>query len=393
MRIWKLLSLSLCLLCQSFACQQQSTQPPITVDAIPKPLWSIPRAGGGIANGYFPQFIYKNTLIAYKEHQSYAVIVALNPNTGQELWSWSDLFTQHEASTEEVHVYENILLWRYTGRVYAINLENGQTIWKQRINTSIGFRVDDIAAFGNRFLVDTWHPTYFSGFTKTGNITMGPTLTTNGRTNHGTSRTFLNNLPNLISQAAINDTLAVLPYGNETATFFTIYNLTQNKEIYTKTIPGDTSGVFSRAPLIHNGRILFPAGAFVLCFDLKTGNEIWRRPFSSVLYPSGLTIVGNKIFCNNNNGSSYALDLETGRILWQTRTRGGCSTPFYLNGVVYFTSVANGKLYGLDAENGKILMEIDDPRGGIGFQDVVTGVGDKIFAATYTTLYCFKAAR
>lgn len=101
----------------------------------------------------------------------------------------------------------------------------------------------------------------------------------------------------------------------------------------------------------------------------------------------------HKIFCNNNNGFSYALDIETGKILWQTATRGGCSTPFYLNGVVYFTSVADGRLYGLDAENGKILMNIEDPHGGIGFQDVVTGVGDKIFAATYTALYCFKAAR
>jgi outer membrane protein assembly factor BamB len=84
----------------------------------------------------------------------------------------------------------------------------------------------------------------------------------------------------------------------------------------------------------------------------------------------------------DNDGFSYCLDPENGKILWQTRTAGGGSLPFFLNDVVYFTSVANGRLYGLDANDGKILMNIEDPRAGIGFQDVVTGVGDKIFAAT-----------
>lgn len=396
MKLWKVFLLTLGLACQSFACQPPPTQPPVVIDTTPQPLWSVSRASGGIAYGWFPQFIHNGTLITYKEQQSSAIIAAINVNTGQEIWSWSDLFNQHEAKTEDVHIFENIMVWRARGRVYAINLLTGQTVWKQNIVTNAGFNTDGVAGMGNRFLIHGWDPIYFSGFTRTGNITTGPVLTPNARTLHAATAVFLNTQPNFLPQAEINDTLAVLPYQTptgETAGFITLWNLTKNQEIYTKTIPGDTSGVFSRAPLIHNGRILFPAGAFVLCFDLKTGNEIWRRPFSSVLYPSGLTIVGNKIFCNNNNGSSYALDLETGRILWQTRTRGGCSTPFHLNGVVYFTSVANGKLYGLDAENGKILMEIDDPRGGIGFQDVVTGVGDKIFAATYTTLYCFKAAR
>jgi hypothetical protein len=76
-----------------------------------------------------------------------------------------------------------------------------------------------------------------------------PTLKPPFRTNHAETVLFLNSSRNFLSQASADDTLAVLPYDSpvgETATFFTIYNLTKNQEIYTKTIPGDTSGVFSR---------------------------------------------------------------------------------------------------------------------------------------------------
>ena len=397
MKLRKLLFLSFGLCCQSFACQPQPpTQPPV-VDSTPQPLWAIPRANGSIANGYFPQFIHNSTLITYKENQGGAVIVALNPNTGQEIWSWSDLFSQHEAKTSGVHVFGGILVWRFTRSVYAINLQNGQTVWKQKFDAgNAGFNTDYTAGLGNRFLIHTWDPIYFSGYTRTGNITTNPTLNPGVRTNHASTALFLNATPNFISEAHQNDTLAILPYGTpigESASFFTVYNLTKNQQIYTKTIPGDTSGAFSYPPLVHNSKIYFPAGAFILCFDLKTGNELWRKRFGSIFFTSGIIITNNKIYGNNNDGNSYCLDPETGTILWKTPTRSGGSLPFLMNGVIYFTSEADGHLYGLDADTGKILMKIDDPRGGIGFQDVVTGTSDKIFAATYTTLYCFKAAR
>ena len=398
MKLWKVLLLVAGVCGQFFACQPPTPpQPLITIDTIPKPLWSQARAGGSIAYGWFPQFIHNNALITYKVNRGNAVIAALNPNTGQELWAWSDLFTPHEATTDGVHVFENILIWRNVRRVYAIDLLTGKTVWRQNIDidNKAGFNTDMIAGLGNRFLIHTWDPTYFTGFTLSGGIIQNPTLQPNVsmHTNHKATKVFLNAPPNLLPEAEMNDTLAVLPYGNEQATFFTIYNLTQNKEIYTKTIPGDTSGAFSYPPLVHNSKIYFPSGAFILCFDLKTGNELWRTRFGSIFFQSGLVIYNNKIYCNNNDGFSYCIDPENGKKLWQTRTDGGGSLPFFLNGVVYFTSVANGRLYGLDANDGKILMNIEDPRGSIGFQDVVTGVGDKIFAATYTTLYCFKAAR
>ena len=398
MKLWKVFVLALGLVCQSFAFQPP-TQPhlPVVVDTTLQPLWSQARDGGSGVYGWFPQFIFGNNLITYTKKRGVAHIVALNKDTGQEVWAWSDLLIpQEEAKTDAVHIFDNICVWKARNRAYAINLLTGETVWKHSIVTNTGFNTDGIAGLGNRFLIHGWDPVYFSGFTRTGNIVANHILKLPYRTLHAQTVLFLNTPPNFLTQSNINDTLAVLPYGapeGETATLFTIYNLTQNREIYTKTIPGDTSGAFSYPPLVHNSKIYLPSGAFVLCFDLKTGNELWRRRFGSIFDQSGLVIYNNKIYCNNNDGFSYCIDPENGKILWQTRTRGGCSLPFYLNGVVYFTSIADGHLYGLDAENGKILMKIDDPRGGIGFGDMVAGADGKIYANTYTHLYCFKAAR
>ena len=212
------------LLCQSFSCQ-----PPLVVvvppqDTIQKPVWTVNRDGGRGVYGWFPQFIYGNNLITYTKKNGRAYIVAINKDTGQEVWAWSDLLVpQEEAKTDGVHVYDNICVWKARNRVYAINLLTGQTVWKHSILTNAGFNTDGIAGLGNRFLIHGWDPIYFSGFVHTGNIIANPTLKLPYRTLHAQTRLFLNTPPNLLTQASINDTLAVLPYGTpegETAKFF-----------------------------------------------------------------------------------------------------------------------------------------------------------------------------
>lgn len=398
MKLIKIYMIGMALLCQSFACKPIIT-PQILDPVTPQHLWVLPRDGGATVHGRFPQFIYGNNLITYLKKNGQTRIIALDKISGKEIWSWSDLFTpQEEAQTDDAHIFENILVWRSVRRVYSINLLTGQTVWRQNITNNVGFGADNITGLGNRFLFPSARITYFSGLTHTGNIATGPILQYNGNINmviSSSPQMFLNEIPNFVPQANRLDTLAILAHTDsegEGANVFNLYNLTQNKFIYTKTIPGDTSGAFSYPPSIQNGKIYFPAGPVILCFDLKTGNELWRTRFSSIT-TSALLIVNNKIYSTNENHTTYCLDLETGKILWQTGTRGGASKPFYMNGVIYFTSIADGHLYGLDAENGKILMKIDDPRSGIGFQDVVTGADGKIYASTWTHLYCFKAAR
>jgi len=397
MKLWKIFLLALGLACQSFACQPPTPlQPPVVVDTPPQPLWSQARDGGSGVYGWFPQFMYGKNLITYTKKRGIAHIIALDKDSGQEVWAWSDLFEiNEEAKTKEVHIYGNILIWRSRGRTYVIDIETGKTLWKQRVSHPIGFSGDEISGVGNRFVFPSGTAEYYSGDLQKREITLNPKLRSGIRIYNGQTHTFVNSSPNLLPQVTLNDTLVVLPYMDipDSANVFTIFNITKNQEIYTKSFRGDTNGVFVLPPIVFNNKIFFPAGGFILCCNLQTGNEIWRSANFGGAFSSGITIANGKIHGTNESGFSCCFDPETGKTLWQTRTRGGASKPFYMNGVIYFTSIADGHLYGLDAENGKILMKIDDPRGGIGFGDMVAGADGKIYANTYTHLYCFKAAR
>lgn len=155
MKLWKVFILALGLACQSFACQPPTlpTQPSV-IDTTTQPLWSQARDGGSGVYGWFPQFIFGNNLITYTKKRGVAYIVAINKDTGQEVWAWSDLLVpQEEAKTDGVHIYDNICVWKARNRVYAINLQTGKTAWKHSIITNAGFNTDGIAGLGNRFLI------------------------------------------------------------------------------------------------------------------------------------------------------------------------------------------------------------------------------------------------
>ena len=123
MKFWKLLLLTLGICCQSFACQPPTPpQPSVIVDSTSQPLWSLPRDRGTGVYGWFPHFIHNNQYITYTKKNGVAYIVALNKDTGQEVWAWSDLLIpQEEAKTDAVHIYDNICIWKARNRVYAIN--------------------------------------------------------------------------------------------------------------------------------------------------------------------------------------------------------------------------------------------------------------------------------
>jgi len=68
---------------------------------------------------------------------------------------------------------------------------------------------------------------------------------------------------------------------------------------------------------------------------------------------SSPVVAGGKIFIGGRDGSVWALDAETGAIMWQYSTEGYVdATPAASNGVVYAPSI-DGRLYAFRADNGE----------------------------------------
>ena len=361
-------------------------------------LWSA-RISSQLTEGEFPKLLHKNIVISHAIQRGSSILVALDKNSGKELWKWDDKIDAHEIRIKHIHFHQNILVWRYAGRVYGINLDNGQTVWKERATHPPGWAGnDDISGLGERFLFHSGDKEYFSGNTNQGGIKQYPLLSTPPRTWHSSTKMFLNALPNLLENAALNDTIAILPFGiptGEQEIGFTMFNFTQNKEIYTSRLPGDTSGVFFLPPTLHEGKLYFPSGSYILAFELKSGKLLWKENFPSLFSGSGIIYHDDMIIGNCEDTFMYALDAKTGKQLWATKTAGTSSRLFEMNGVIYMTG--GGLLHAIDAKTGKHIWKKESPdlqrNSGAWFFDSVTGADGKIYVSSYLSLFCYKAAR
>jgi hypothetical protein len=196
------------LFCQTVACKQ-----PTEISSDTDILWKS-SISPSLIYDVFPKFVYKNAIITQGVKNRSSVIMAFDKNTGKDLWVWNDKIDGHEIFTNKVHMYKNTVVWRYAGRVYGINLDNGQTAWKERAIYSRGWGGNDaISGVSEHFLFHTGHQEYFCGYTSTGNLQQSPTLTTPAGTIHTSTLMFLNAPPNILENVALNDTIAVLPFG------------------------------------------------------------------------------------------------------------------------------------------------------------------------------------
>jgi outer membrane protein assembly factor BamB len=86
-------------------------------------------------------------------------------------------------------------------------------------------------------------------------------------------------------------------------------------------------------------------------------DKLWRytqRPLQE--FPP--IYAGGKLYFVNNNGFAYALDADTGKVLWERRVgRLNASSPAYYNHRLYIVNLEPGHLVKLDAKTGKTIWK------------------------------------
>lgn len=72
--------------------------------------------------------------------------------------------------------------------------------------------------------------------------------------------------------------------------------------------------------------------------------------------------VGGKLYFVNNNGFAYALDADTGKVLWERRIGVlNASSPTYYRHRLYIVNLVPGHILKLDAKTGKTIWKKDLP--------------------------------
>ncbi len=146
------------------------------------------------------------------------------------------------------------------------------------------------------------------------------------------------------------------------------------KVLWDKNIGDGVDNFFSRLkPLAAYGKVFSVSrGGDVYAVDVNTGKEIWKvdlrdttieRSFfdgkKSALLAGGPIAGINQIFIGSENGKVYALNAETGALVWQKNIKGEVITaPAFDSGILVVNTVS-GVMQAYNASNGEEIWKIE----------------------------------
>ncbi len=376
---------------------------PVTNDGLGDALWKASIVDKGYVDGEMRSVLYKNGVLFLGARSGQSALYMLDKTDGKLLWKWSDLIRNSEIiSAYSYHQFDNVLVFENGSHNYAINLDNGQTLWRTQ-----GDRSGDsyVSGIGTTYFFAIGNPLDHAGSSSIyrGNIYTGTETevvrfnpTTDGGTLAKTPTPFITQNGDTVLVIRLHRGVA---RGDTSQLRLVLYNLTKQQIVYDR-LQRTANQLDGNADLlvVNNNRIYDAIGRSIVCNDLQTGEQLWRQEFSSAFLFSGLCLADGKIFAACEDVSLYALDAKYGSILWQKRNITGTTrTPVYLNGVVYIASGGDGHFYAVDAANGDIIWKKESPEvkanSGAFFFGPINGADGKIYLQNYQSAFCYKAAR
>jgi outer membrane protein assembly factor BamB len=124
------------------------------------------------------------------------------------------------------------------------------------------------------------------------------------------------------------------------------------------------SGVAS--DIIRLGRNVYfvTLGNELVCLGLDTGNVNWsfRSSYTgsdTCLTCSSPAIGGDRVFFGGLDGFAYALDAQTGKLLWKRDLGAKVSTSAAINGRDLYLGTDKRQLFRLNTESGEVLTETE----------------------------------
>jgi outer membrane protein assembly factor BamB len=370
----------------------------IRSDERPKVLWRTPISHDGDVRGLIPLTTYKSGVLCLTRNQEGPMLQMKDQNTGKQLWSWRDTAWNVSSSihAEAIHIYQHILVLQHSSQTYHINLNNGNLIRKITntfVSTSIAMGLKNFYCF-TRYSASSCK--FYTGDVRTNKQQL---LTSIAISKQGES---------VIPQAPTftehnGEILLLLPFRrhnesqlqNRDQGFIMLYNFSTKRQVYSLPVSEASFYEAIHTPVVVKQKFYMTVGCSIVCHNLMIGKQLWKTKFPGDFMSSGIIYADGKIIGNCEDANMYALDPDTGKILWREKTAGTSRTPFYMNGVAYLAGNGDGLLHAVDTKIGEHLWRVICPENGdnSSFFGYVTGTNGKIFVCSDGFLYCFKAAR
>jgi outer membrane protein assembly factor BamB len=336
-------------------------------------------------------------------------LIAIDKESGQLLWEWSDLFWENYEQFDHLSskvIYNDILAFTIGSRNYALSINSGTTLWKNQTATSLSnlrgknnliYRASildppEISSYCEKIMeADIQSGNWSVIFEVNGgdSLRQGLTIPTFYEDFNGDELMLMAN--SIVNRQQNEAKGYVTPY-------LINYNKTKNQLNYTVQL--DEPGLYSRVdwfPIVDNGRVFLLVESLMACHDIKTGNRIWAKRFKSDFLFSGAILDNGKIYanCEGLYPSLYCINAETGAIIWEKPSAGTCSPLQYHKGVLYFVGGSTGLLHIVNASNGKEIHNIKAPSQFKDHDDffsrkcTVDKETDRLYVTSQTTAYCY----
>ena len=246
-----------------------------------------------------------NTLFSM---DSETIVNAYNLKDGAEIWSVE--LTPKEEDDDHVNgglAYENGKVFATTGfgQVVAVAAKTGKVLWRRNVDAPVRSAP---TARGNRVFAVTVTNKLFALNGETGAVLW--------------SHSGIEEAINLLggSSPAVDSGVVVTPYSSGELFALKVEN---GQELWADSLAGTRRGAISSAlgtirgrPIIDYGIVfaISNSGQFA-AINLRTGRRIWERPVGGIESP---WIAGDYLFVISNNTDLLALGRLNGRIYWVT---------------------------------------------------------------------------
>lgn len=385
-------------------------------------LWkySLHESGTFHSNGYFgPQITYNGRIaIPTTATDGSKSMTMINVSNGKKVWQWNDVYPGSSGHLEffRIYIFSNLLTWQQGSVSYCVNLDNGETRW--RINREAHFANRLHPYLGSYYFTTRYIPRedgYDESAAFLGDIEIGE-LTEFLRANYSceyagpiTDNGWVGGIIYL-TQVPNNANLLLVTYAEplpewKVRSMFGLYNTETKEWVYERKVlapPLWNTSIF-HTPIIFNNKVYADVGNNIVCHDIATGNQLWRREFTQDFFFSGFIIEDGRLIANCEDTRLYCLDPATGSTIWRGEGAGTSSRMSYLNGVVYFVGGSTGRFHAVEVATGKTIWRIDARKleGKNGYFKtnavyVLPGEGGKkgkIVVLSHMYAYCFEAHR
>jgi outer membrane protein assembly factor BamB len=232
------------------------------------------------------------------------------------------------------------------GYTYAIDALTGSTLWK--VSSSIGVQPE---------------LTYYNGSIIQGTRSSG--LEIIDAETGSSSFIHASNSLSAGGGAPIVDDKGVVYFGenhlqrppNSSASTFFAFYLTNRTKLWEFSLAADEQIISSAAATVDERIIIFSAQNGLHTLNASNGQQLWTFSSSSGAGISGVSVGnGGLVFAEGADGYVYALNQQTGRVIWRTQVAssiGNVNSPAVGDGELFVS--AGYKLYALDSETGVIV--------------------------------------